>query len=186
MRIRDGPKGGREEKVEQTSPSWPVATPDPLSINSMPAAGVAKQPFYEWGWEGEREKGIRKGGERGSEREGRRVRLCFSACVWVGETRLRGACGGVGYVYVCERVTVRALCVCVVFMPLLRHCAVWNKGPILAVLPPEAARLAATADQLSEWGVTGAPQHFYFASFSEERLPDFCIFFFRISANILF
>ncbi len=44
----------------------------------------------------------------------------------------------------------QALCVCVLFMPLLRHCAVWNKGPIWAVLPPEAARLAATADQSSE------------------------------------
>lgn len=41
----------------------------------------------------------------------------------------------------------QALCVCVLFMPLLRHCAVWNKGPIWAELPPEAARLAGAADQ---------------------------------------
>lgn len=107
-------------------------------------------------------------GRRGSERwEAGQVVCCV--CVWVGETRLRGACGGVGYVYVCVHACVRvtveaeeepgvgphtytlassqALCVCVLFMPLRRHCAVWNKGPIWAVLPPEAARLAATADQ---------------------------------------
>ncbi len=106
-------------------------------------------------------------------KEGERARgeagqVVCCVCVWVGETRLRGACGGVGYVCVCVYVTVQAeeepgvgphtytlassqaLCVCVLFMPLLRHCAVWNKGPIWAVLPPEAARLAATADQSSE------------------------------------
>lgn len=44
----------------------------------------------------------------------------------------------------------QALCVCVLFMPLLRRCAVWNKGPIWALLLPEAARFAATAAQSSE------------------------------------
>lgn len=38
--------GGRG-KIELTSPSWPVAAPDPLSINSMPGIEVVKQPFYE-------------------------------------------------------------------------------------------------------------------------------------------
>lgn len=36
-----------EGKIELTSPPWPVAAPDPLSINSMPGIGVVKQPFYE-------------------------------------------------------------------------------------------------------------------------------------------
>lgn len=44
-------KGGGEKdgrgKIELTSPPWPVAAPDPLSINSMPGIGVVKQPFYE-------------------------------------------------------------------------------------------------------------------------------------------
>lgn len=36
----------------------------------------------------------------------------FSICVWVGETRLRGACGRVSYVClcVCALVTVQASC----------------------------------------------------------------------------
>lgn len=44
----------------------------------------------------------------------------------------------------------QALCAGVLFIPLLRRYAVWNKGPIWAVLLPEAARLAATVDQSSE------------------------------------
>lgn len=66
----------------------------------------------------------------------------------------------------------QALCVCVLFMPLLRHCAVWNKGPIWALLPPEAVHLAAMANQSTESGVIGTPQQFYkvFTSFTEERL----------------
>lgn len=40
-------KMGGRGKIELTSPSWPVAAPDPLSINSMPGIGVVKQPFYE-------------------------------------------------------------------------------------------------------------------------------------------
>lgn len=88
--------------------------------------------------------------------------LCM--CVGVCETRLRGACGRVGCVcvtvqaeeepgvgpYTYTLASSQALCVCVLFMPLLRRCAVWNKGPIWALLLPEAARFTATADQSSE------------------------------------
>lgn len=59
--------------------------------------------FRSQGYLSERRRGIRKKRER----EGRRVRLCV-VYVWVGETRLRGACGGVG-------------CVCVV-----RDCSGWG------------------------------------------------------------
>ncbi len=43
-RIKRWQGGGN---IEQTSPSWPVAAPDPSSLNSVPAAGVVKRPFYE-------------------------------------------------------------------------------------------------------------------------------------------
>lgn len=127
----------------------------------MPAAGAVKQPFYEWGWEGgsKRQKGISTAGERGRGEAGQVV-----CCVWVGETRLRGACGGAGYVCVHKWLEAeeelgvgphtytlpfsQALCVCVLFMPLLRRCAIWNKGPIWAVLTLEAAHLAATVESV--------------------------------------
>ena len=46
-RRASGGMEGRGGKIEQTSPSWPVAAPDPSSLNSVPAAGVVKRPFYE-------------------------------------------------------------------------------------------------------------------------------------------
>lgn len=127
----------------------------------MPAAGAVKQPFYEWRWEGgsKRQKGISTAGERGRGEAGQVV-----CCVWVGETRLRGACGGAGYVCVRKWLEAeeelgvgphtytlpfsQALCVCVLFMPLLRRCAIWNKGPIWAVLTLKAAHLADTAESV--------------------------------------
>lgn len=143
----------------------------------MPAAGAVKQPFYEWGWEGgsKRQKGISTAGRRGRGEAGQVV-----CCVWVGETRLRGACGGAGYVCVRKWLEAeeepgvgphtytlpfsQALCVCVLFMPLLRRCAIWNKGPIWAVLTLKAAHLAATAE-------SGTLRHF--TSFTEQSLPAF-------------
>lgn len=65
----------------------------------------------------------------------------------------------------------QAFCVCVLFMPLLRRCAVLNNGRIWAALLPEAARLAATADQSSQCGGAGTPQHV--PGFSGERLSAF-------------
>lgn len=56
------------------------------------------------------------------------------------------------------------MCVCVLFMPLLRRCAIWNKGPIWAVLTLKAAHLAATAE-------SGTLRHF--TSFTEQSLPAF-------------
>lgn len=82
---------------------------------------------------------------RGSEALVVELVMCMRACVTVQAKEEPGV-GPHTYTLASSQ----ALCVCVLFMPLLRHCAVWNKGPNWAVLPPEAARLAATADQSSE------------------------------------
>lgn len=113
-------------------------------------------------------------------------------CVWVGETRLGGACGGAGYVCVCVRKWLeaeeelgvgphtytlpfsQALCVCVLFMPLLRRCAIWNKSPIWAVLTLEAAHLAAMAESVLR---TRCNRHT--ATFHQfHRTESSCLFFF--------
>lgn len=140
----------------------------------MPAAGAEKQPFYEWGWEGgsKRQRRISMAGVRARGEAGQVV-----CCVWVGETRLRGACGGAGYVCVRKWLEAeeelgvgphtytlassQALCVCVFFLPLLRRCGVWNKGPIWALLKLEAAKWAGSVLRMS-----GALRHF--VSFREQ------------------
>lgn len=162
----------------------------------MPAAGTVRQPFYEWGWKGggERQKGRSTAGERGRGEAGQVV-----YCVWVGETRLRGACGGAGYVCVCKWLEAeeelgvgphtytlpfsQALCVCVLFMPLLRRCAIWNKSLNWADLTL-AAHLAATAESVLRMRINKHTATFHQFHRTESSWGFFFFFFAKICLSV--
>lgn len=65
----------------------------------------------------------------------------------MGKTRLRGACGGVGYM--CVRSFSGFVCLCFVHASS-ETLQSGTKAQFRAVLSPEAAHLAATADPMSE------------------------------------
>lgn len=68
-------------------------------------------------------------------------------CVCASDLRLRRS-WGLAHTHTHTLPFSQALCVCVLFLPLLRRCAIWNKGPIWAVLTLEAVHLAATAESV--------------------------------------